>query len=206
MPLGELATGVTTNLIANYITDKEKPTMQLIKKLFTSKNNKPGTIAAGLAVGYFYNFISSVANEISQNGLVLQKDNAEKQEFDPNNVKIRFIIPSLLSVESFKNCKNEMDAVLKGSIIFKCTKERPVGIGYVISEDGTELTIVDYVKPVIAIKFYYEEILNFNTSQKNQEWIDTQKLEIAAFKKSIEEMLSKGNGLFINKHIFYEIN
>ena len=182
---------------ANFALNHKKTILSSVKGFF-SKDKKPEVISPVLAVGYFYNFITPISNEIS-NGktFILKKENAENETIESDKTKIKLVIPSSLSIKSFKMCEDEVKSKTRG-VITSDARNRGFGINYSISADK-ELTILDYVRPITVIKFYYEEILKFDIKKDEEKWNKIQGGEILAFVESIKTMLEKGNGLLTNK-------
>ncbi len=196
----EIMNAVLSGLATNSISYGAK---NFVKKFFTKDKN--GIVSAGLAVGYFYNFLGPIANELKSQKLTIQQGD-QKKKFSTDNIKLKLILPSRLDIASLSLCEEEFRKLPKGSIIPQDQNCRPYGIGYSVTTKGKrqELTIVDYVRPVSAIKFYYEEILKFDTN-KDKKWPDIQNVEIAVFEESIRAMLSKGNGSLVSKIEFSKL-
>ena len=95
---------------------------------------------------------------------------------------------------------------LKGSI-FLNKNNRWYGINYGITETsvGRELVIVDYARPILAVKQYYEQILKHNTGIGDKKWLSNQLTELSAFKESLKKLQELGYGILVNKLDFREI-
>lgn len=66
------------------------------------------------------------------------------------------------------------------------------------------LRIVDYARPVIAAKPFYEQVLMVATEAADT-WEKTQVAEIAAFKKTLDILLNRSYGTLPNKLNYMDI-
>ena len=180
-----------------------------VEKFFERKKKRDSdAVSIGLAVGYYYNFLEPISAVIEQDDLVLynSKDDSKGQGFEAENVKVQIIVPLRLDVNAYKNCEDEFKKTSKGFIFLKRNK-RYYGINYGLTQLGNnqELIIIDLARPLMAVKRYYEDILNFKThDQTDKKWLKTQITEITAFKESIRRLQKRGYGALVNQLDFRE--
>lgn len=197
--------GVLTNYAASASTSIAK---QVIKRFFPTSPKinlkNAGQVSAGLAIGYYFNFVKPIADELEKGSLALKIESKKNpRSFESNDVKIKIILPQKLEGAVFNRCSKELQ---KSSIAILNLKNQlrpyPVRCDLVYkTKKKKELIIVDYAGPAAVIKFYYEEVLKVNTSdQKN--WDRAQKIEIETFQKTIQEMINKGFYSLANKVSF----
>jgi hypothetical protein len=203
--MDDFSMGVLTNYAASASTSIAK---QVIKRFFPTSPKinlkNAGQVSAGLAIGYYFNFVKPIADELEKGSLALKIESKKNpRSFESNDVKIKIILPQKLEGAVFNRCSKELQ---KSSIATLNLKNQlrpyPVRCDLVCkTKKKKELIIVDYAGPAAVIKFYYEEVLKVNTSdQKN--WDRAQKIEIETFQKTIQEMINKGFHSLANKVSF----
>lgn len=183
--------------------------VKTVEKLFDRfRKEDAGTIATGLAVGYYYNFLDPVSGEIERDELELYsspKDPAPRR-FEAKDVKVEIIIPSRLDVNAFQRCEDEFRNTEKGFIFLRQNK-RYYGVNYEVRGSAAtgQLIIVDLARPIMSAKRYYEDILKQDThDDTNQKWLKNQIAEITAFKEAIRRLQKRGYGALVNKLDFRE--
>ena len=185
-----------------------------VKRFFQPKEKKDhDLVSVGLAVGYFYNFLDPVNTVLINNVFELfdsknQKPspNSQKTSFKMEDVNVEVIIPKRLDVEAKAACENEFKKYDKGSFYLP-QNNRFYGINYFTSTvaNTQRLTIVDFARPALAAKRYYEEILGIRTFNNDASWLTTQIAELTAFKESLINLQKLGYGVLVNKLHFREI-
>lgn len=180
-----------------------KKSYNKMTELLNPKNfsRNAGQVSAGLAIGYYFNFIKPIADELERGQITLKIGSEEKKKFfKADNVKIKIILPSMLDGSVFDRCRKELENSSKATLDLKSqSRPYPVCFDIIKKTKKEELVIVDYARPAAVVKFYYEEVLKINTSSDNKKWFNAQKIEIEAFEKIIHEMIGKGYNSLVNK-------
>ncbi len=183
--------------------------IKTVEKLFESFSVKDaGSISVGLAVGYYYNFLDPISDEIKRDELKLYSSPTDDspKKFKAEDVRVQIIIPSLLNVQAFQRCEEEFKTTHKGFIFLRQNK-RYYGVNYTLTELPTksELTIVDLARSMMSVKRFYEDILRQDThDETDKKWIKIQTAEITAFKEAIRRLQKRGYGALVNKLDFRE--
>lgn len=171
-------------------------------------------VSIGLATGYFFNFLDMTAKTIQYTGSIevfsSTKDGKRDLETKPmrflkDNIKVEIIMPKRLQSENFAACEREFELYKKG-FFYSQAHGRYYGINYSIMETSRDpiLRIVDYARPVIAAKPFYEQVLMVATEAADT-WEKTQVAEIAAFKKTLDILLNRSYGTLPNKLNYMDI-
>jgi hypothetical protein len=181
-----------------------------VNKIFSPKkaDPEPMLMSLGLAVGYYYNFLDVVAQQLSVGSITLndkanpKPGEGNETEFDLDATKIQIIVPAKLEVSSFQLCVADFEQSLKGSVLLKAQK-RYYGINYRISDLGSTklLTIIDLAPPAMALKRYYEDVAGVKTysGDNDARWRELQKAELAAFAETLKRLQERGYGILANK-------
>jgi hypothetical protein len=189
--------------------------ISVVKRFFQPKDKKEqDLVSIGLAVGYFYNFLDPLNNVLANNVFNLYEptDNKEtslenpKTSYSIDDVNVEVIIPKRLDVEAKAACENEFKKFDKG-YFYLPQNNRFYGINYFTAKVGNtqRLTIVDFARPALAAKRYYEEILGIRPYKNDEKWFKTQISELTAFKESLMNLQQLGYGVLVNKLSFREI-
>jgi hypothetical protein len=171
-------------------------------------------VSIGLATGYFFNFLDMTAKTIQYTGgLEIYTSTPDRKPdltkpatlYSKDNIKVEIIVPKRLDSNNFAACEREFEQY-KSGYFFSEANKRYYGINYALMETNkdTILRIVDYARPVIASKPFYEQILLIAT-EAEEKWEKTQVAEIAAFKKTLEVLLNRSYGSLPNKLNFIDI-
>jgi len=187
----------------------------VVKRFFHLGDKKEqDLVSVGLAVGYFYNFLSPLNDVVINNIFDLYMPADEKSltlaspkiTYNMDYVNIEVIIPKRLDVEAKTACENEFKKSHKG-FFYLPENNRFYGINYFTTQIGNlqSLTIVDFARPAWAAKRYYEEILGLRTFNNDNKWLATQLSELTAFKESLVNLQKLANGVFVNKLVFRDI-
>lgn len=171
-------------------------------------------VSIGLATGYFFNFLDMTAKTMQYaGGLDIYSSNADRKpdltkeavHYSKDNIKVEIILPKRLDSNNFAACENEF-TLYKSGFFYSEANGRYYGINYAIMETNkdTILRIVDYARPVIASKPFYEQILMVATEAEDK-WEKTQVAEIAAFKKTLDTLLNRSYGTLPNKLNYMDI-
>lgn len=205
--MDDFSMGVLTNYAASGST---LIAQQVIKRFFPTSPKinlkNAGQVSAGLAIGYYFNFIKPIADELEKNHLSLKLESEKKpRSFNSDDVKIKIILPEKLDGAIFGKCSSEMQRSSIATLDLKSQlRPYPVRCDMIKKTKKEELVIVDYARPAAVVKFYYEETLKINTSD-HKKWDKAQKIEIETFKKTIQEMIGKGYHSLANKIEFFSI-
>jgi hypothetical protein len=170
-------------------------------------------VSIGLATGYFFNFLDMTAKTIQYSGgldiyssTIDNKPNkSQSTHFSTDNIKVEIIMPKRLHADNFTACEKEFTQYKRG-FFYSEANLRYYGINYAIMETNKDLVlrIVDYARPVIAAKPFYEQILMVATEDE-EKWEKTQVAEIAAFKKTLEVLLNRSFGTLANRLNYIDI-
>jgi hypothetical protein len=182
-----------------------------IDKVFSAKKNdpEPPLMSLGMAVGYYYNFLDTLARQLSTGSITLSdrppQDGGAGQamEFDLDSTNIQIILPQRLEGGDIQMCEAEFAQTLKGSFFHKENK-RYYGVNYRIIDTGVSrrLTIVDLARPALALKRYYEEIVRLDTygdGPDAERWARMQKAELVAFAETLKRLQARGYAALANK-------
>ena len=171
-------------------------------------------VAIGLATGYYFNFLDMTAKTMQYTGgLDIYSATPDRKpdvsvpakRYLKDNIKVEVIIPKRLDVNNFESCEKEFSQY-KSGFFYSEANQRFYGINYALMETNSDtiLRIVDYARPVIACKPFYEQILLVATEAEDK-WEKTQVAEIAAFKKTLEVLLNRSYGALPNRLNFLDI-
>lgn len=203
MDLSAIMTGVESEYAAAGSIFLIKKSLKKVTEFINPKNfsKNAGQVSAGLAIGYYFNFIKPIADELERGQVTLKFGSEEKKKsFKTDNVKIKIIIPSILDGSVFDRCKKELENSSKAILDLKSqSRPYPVSCDIIKKAKKEELVIVDYARPAAVVKFYYEEVLKVDTSLGSKKWSNAQKIEIETFEKVIQEMIGKGYNSLANK-------
>lgn len=203
MDLSTIINGVGTEYVAEGSILLIKKSFKKVTEFLSPKNfsRKAGQVSAGLAIGYYFNFIKPIADELERGQITLKIGSEEKKKsFKADNVKIKIILPLMLDGSVFERCRKELENSSKATLDLKSqSRPYPVFFDIIKKTKKEELVIVDYARPAAVVKFYYEEVLKINTSADNKKWFNAQEKEIETFKKIIHEMIGKGYNSLANK-------
>lgn len=187
----------------------------ILKRFFQPKTKKEqDVVSVGLAVGYFYNFLEPLNNVLANNVFELYTPGVNEEpslkspkvKYTMDNVTVEVIIPKRLDGEAKASCEKEFKDNAKG-YFYLPANSRFYGINYRLSKtnDLERLTIVDFARPALAAKRYYEEILGMRTFNEEEKWFRIQLTELTAFKTALTNLQKLGYGVLINKLYFKEI-
>lgn len=203
MDLSTIINDIGTEYVATESISLIKKSFKKVTEFLNPKNfsRNAGQVSAGLAIGYYFNFIKPIADELERGQITLKIGSEEKKKFfKADNVKIKIILPSMLDGSVFDRCRKELENSSKATLDLKSqSRPYPVCFDIIKKTKKEELVIVDYARPAAVVKFYYEEVLKINTSSDNKKWFNAQKIEIEAFEKIIHEMIGKGYNSLVNK-------
>jgi hypothetical protein len=171
-------------------------------------------VSIGLATGYFFNFLDMTAKTIQYTGgLDIYSSTVNNQpdlknqstRFLKDNIKVEIIMPKRLHSDCFAACEKEFTQYKRG-FFYSEAHGRYYGINYAVMETNKDsvLRIIDYARPVIAAKPFYEQILMVATEAEDK-WEKTQVAEIAAFKKTLDILLNRSYGTLPNKLNYMDI-
>jgi len=175
------------------------------------------TVARGLAVGYFYNFLSEVDSRLKQGTLIIRfpsdehrvaisPDSTERVcKFSSNQIEIILIVPKRLTAAAFTHSREK--AKLPEAEILRPGDEggRGFKINYQLSERDGQFTllITDLVRPYFAIKRYAEDYLNMD--QDSEPWRQLEQDTLPEFRNTVERLRNIGDGVGINQILWREI-
>lgn len=174
------------------------------------KGDDPILMAPGLAAGYYYNFLDVVGQQLNS-GTITLNDNPRPQEggaggvettFNLDTTTVQIIMPERLDGSAFQRCNAEFDLAQKGSVYLNANR-RYYGVNYRITEtNGAKyLTIIDYARPVTALKRYYEDVLRMDTfsGSADPRWTELQKAELMVFEQTLRRLQERGYAMLSNK-------
>lgn len=182
--------------------------LKAVAKFFDSLG-QPDTppVAIGLAVGYHYSFLVPVAEAVERGTLTLYSDaeGGGGRTFPEERVRVQLLVPGALTPECIRRSEEAFAAAHRGWIQL-ATHKRYYGVNYTLTElpTGAELTFVDLVRPLLAVRRYYEEIVRLATDDRSEKWRRTQAAEIAAFKETLRELRRRGAGAQVGRLDFRE--
>ncbi|HLP00861.1 MAG TPA: STING domain-containing protein [Opitutaceae bacterium] len=164
-------------------------------------------VSIGLAVGYHYNFLAPIAETLEGGSFVLYEtaEGGNGRPFAEALVSVQLIIPNRLDAECFRSCEAEFQSLRRGWSYLPRNR-RFYGFNYTLtgSGGGAELALVDLVRPLMAAKRYYEEIVRMDTTADPARWNRIQKTEITAFKETLRQLQRRGGGILANRLDFRE--
>jgi hypothetical protein len=210
MPLSASAIETVINIAGSILDRFIKPP----KKRQYPELIRDDLVSIGLATGYFFNFLDMTAKTIQYSGgldiyssTVDNKPDLNNQStrFLKDNIKVEIIMPKRLHSDNFAACEKEFTQYKRG-FFYSEANGRYYGINYAIMETNKDsvLRIIDYARPVIAAKPFYEQILMVATEAADK-WEQTQVAEIAAFKKTLDILLNRSYGTLPNKLNYMDI-
>ncbi len=209
MPLTALAIETIVDIANAIFTSFIKPEKRKYPELINDN-----LVSIGLATGYFFNFIDMTAKTIQYTGgLDIYSSTADRKpdltkpaiHYSKDNIKVEIIMPKRLNMYNFAACEKEF-TLYKTGFFFSEANGRNYGVNYATMETNkdTILRIVDYARPIIASKPFYEQILMVPI-ETDERWENTQLAEITAFKKTLEVLLNRSYGTLPNKLSFMDI-
>jgi hypothetical protein len=171
------------------------------------------TVARGLAVGYFHNFLRPVSELLNQATLDVKFDPQEKRvkssaggacKFASKQVEIVLIVPKRLSAATINHATDEARLSQQAEIL-RPGANRGFTVNYDLFERGgqTILVIRDLVRPYFAIKYYAEDYLKMD--QDSESWRKLEVESLAEFRQTIERLRTKAEGVGINQISWKEI-
>ena len=189
--------------------------INVVNRFFQEKTKKKeDLVSVGLAVGYFYNFLEPLNNVLANEAFKLYKPagnnnltvDSPHTSYNIDDVNVEVIIPKRLDVEAKVACENEFKNSDKG-FFYLPQNNRFYGINYLASKANNKerLIIVDFARPSLAAKRFYEEILGIRTFNNDEKWMTAQISELAAFKQSLTNLQKLGYGVLVNKLHFRDI-
>ena len=146
----------------------------------------------GLAVGYFYNFLYLIDNKMVTGSFTYTDAESNLKSVPYGNIRIHIIVPRRLEGGAFSLCETECRNALRGT--FEYGDRRTYGFNY-IDALGT-LQIVDFARPLIAVKWFYEQVVQIKPN--DQLWTKIEEIEIEAFKVTIQKLVHLGEGRLNN--------
>jgi hypothetical protein len=188
--------------------------VSFVDRFFQEKaRKKEDLVSVGLAVGYFYNFLEPLKNVLANDAFKLYKPEDKKDvtkdsprtDYNIDDVDVQIILPKRLDVEAIAVCETEFKRSNRG-FFYLPQNNRFYGINYIESTVNNRacLSIIDFARPSLAAKRFYEEILGIQTDE-DQRWASAQYAELAAFKHSLVKLQKRGFGVLVNKIHFREI-
>ncbi|HEY2710890.1 MAG TPA: STING domain-containing protein [Chthoniobacterales bacterium] len=178
------------------------------------------TIARGLAVGYFQNFLRPVSSILKESMLEVLFPPAEARiapvsgssqrlrKFSNRQVEIVLIVPKRLTAAAISHAIDEArlaQADLRQAEVLRPGAQRGFTVNYDLLERGGEtiLVIRDLVKPYSAIKYYAEDYLKMD--QDSEPWRKMEQDTLSEFRQTIERLRNQGEGVGINQISWKEI-
>jgi len=174
------------------------------------------TIAKGLAVGYYYNFVRKIGTESGENVKILFPATEEgikpdpitkerQRAFDPKNVEIEMFMPSALTAASLDRGEGQIRDFHQAFIVAP-GKNRQIPIRYELASrsNGMVLVIKDFVQPCRAIKAYAEGCLHLNPTSPG--WHQMEGDAIEAFKTAFGEVKELGDGAKLGQVGFKDVD
>ena len=178
------------------------------------------TIARGLAVGYFQNFLRPVSSILKESMLEVLFPPAEARiapvsgssqrlrKFSNRQVEIVLIVPKRLTAAAISHAIDEArlaQADLRQAEVLRPGAQRGFTVNYDLLERGGEtiLVIRDLVKPYSAIKYYAEDYLKMD--QDSERWRKMEQDTLSEFRQTIERLRNQGEGVGINQISWKEI-
>jgi hypothetical protein len=178
------------------------------------------TIARGLAVGYFHNFLRPVSSILKESTLEVrfapeetrippQADPLKRvRNFSSQQVEIVLIVPKRLSAAAISHATEEAklgQTEIRQAEILRPGAQRGFTVNYDLLERGgqTILVIRDLVKPYSAIKYYAEDYLRMD--QDSDRWRKMEQDATSEFRQTIERLRNQGEGVGINQISWKEI-
>ena len=173
------------------------------------------TVARGLAVGYFHNFLRPVSSLLNESTLDVRFGPGEKRiapssgsservcKFSNKQIEIVLIVPKRLSAAAINHATEE--AKLSQADILRPGSNRPFAVNYdlVEREGETLLVIKDLVRPYFAIKYYAEDYLKMD--QDSDRWRKLEVDTLSEFRKTIDRLRDKAEGVGVNQISWKEI-
>jgi hypothetical protein len=176
-----------------------------VNGLFTpSKKDPPALVGPGLAVGYFYNFLDTIAQQMNSGSISFRPEDGggDETKFTLGDANIQIIMPSRLDGGAFATCEAEFKQNQKGSV-FLNAQNRYYGINYrlYVIDGVKKLTIIDLARPAMALKRFYEDVLHMNTysGTADPQWAALQKAELSAFEQTLKRLQERGYAILTNK-------
>ena len=167
------------------------------------------TVARGLAVGYFHNFLRPISQLLGNAALEVKFDSKEQRiksqaQFSSKQVELVLIIPKRLSAASINHATDEARLSQQAEIL-RPGSNRGFTVNYDLLERGGQkiLVIRDVVKPYFAIKYYAEDYLKMD--QDSEPWRELEIETLAEFRRTIERLRMKAEGVGINQISWKEI-
>ena len=171
------------------------------------------TVARGLAVGYFHNFLRPVSELLNQATLEVKFDPNEKRikspagaacKFASKQVEIVLIVPKRLSAATLNHATDEARLSQQAEIV-RPGANRGFTVNYDLLERGGQMILVirDLVRPYFAIKYYAEDYLKMD--QDSESWRNLEVESLAEFRQTIERLRTKAEGVGINQISWKEI-
>jgi hypothetical protein len=178
------------------------------------------TIARGLAVGYFHNFLRPVSSILKESTLEVRFAPEETRippeagtskrvrNFSSQQVEIVLIVPKRLSAAAISHATDEAKlgkAEIRQAEILRPGAQRGFTVNYDLLERGgqTILVIRDLVKPYSAIKYYAEDYLRMD--QDSDRWRKMEQDATSEFRQTMERLRNQGEGVGINQISWKEI-
>ncbi len=203
-----IITAVITGVFA--MVNTKKQLNQKDKETETKLNSAP-TVAKGLAVGYFHNFLKPVDNALKSTAIQVrfhpdedreQRGLPEKERkerilnFKKEQVEIELIVPNTLSAEAFERAASQVKDLSQAEILMPGAN-RGFKINCELRRDGSVLVITDVVRPYFAIKYYAEDFLKME--RPSSEWVTMEVDSLKKFQETLEQLRSKGEGVGTNR-------
>ena len=167
------------------------------------------TVARGLAVGYFHNFLRPISQLLGNAALEVKFDSKEQRikspaQFSSKQVELVLIVPKRLSAAAINHATDEAKLSQQAEIL-RPGSNRGFTVNYDLLERGGQkiLVIRDVVKPYFAIKYYAEDYLKMD--QDSERWRELEVEALAEFRQTIERLRTQGNGVGINQISWKEI-
>ena len=168
--------------------------VQFFRERKKHREEKEEFLPTGMAVGYYYNFIKPILEELKVAGQLevsISKKGSNDEEFrhafPSGKVQIRILIPTELTEQKLDEADDFAAQFRKGNILRKGSK-RNFAIRLSI-DDAENLVIQDVARPLNAVRKYIENLPSFK--EDSQERRDRLKSETANFTKSIGTWVDK---------------
>jgi hypothetical protein len=179
----------------------------VVKLLLKLNFERERTVSTGLAIGYYYNFIQPIFEQLKVNGeleVSIQKKDSDQEErrqiFKASDLDIEIIVPAELTKPGIEAAHNLAKGLRKGKILFKNDEQRQFTIKFLLGDEN-RLVIRDVATPLNAVREYIENLDAFKTNlsegggrtdkMNSKKFRDRQKKEIDNFVEMVKFYIQK---------------
>lgn len=141
-------------------------------------------VSDGLAIGYFYNFIKKIFDNITHTSEV--KKGNDKFPFIYNHVLLEVIIPKTLNKSDIEKC-NQL--VLENDKVVLSIKDGRDLSFFIENLKQKNIKIIDYPTTIDSL-IEFLKIDSNNLDIKSEEWKEKEKLELNKFKNTLEFLIN----------------